>query len=293
MISMEASGVSTRFTHPSHLYKVFASKEWTAQMCLMPEFKVPLTSMIPRQVIACDVVRAAQVAYNAMQKLAEGRDVFAGRKPGTAINKGVCKLGWSWEARDVMSWTNTEEIKQALQYLGEQPGSHMDSVFIQEWVDFDVEMRCFVVEPHPDHPASWKPRKIVYTVFQGNEGNCFRSFMRWDRAGAIANKFNGDEEAMAMAERLSEELIAKWIYWFQAQSAELPIFTRFDILAKHTGPGQASVHTGELTELGGCFLGWQEGPKTVFRAITRSCFGRYPDFATGRHAADTFGIPAV
>lgn len=32
------------------------------------------------------------------------------------------------------------------------------------------------------------------------------------------------------------------------------------------------VHLGELTELGACFLGWDEGPKEVFAAVVRSCF---------------------
>lgn len=34
----------------------------------------------------------------------------------------------------------------------------------------------------------------------------------------------------------------------------------------------AKVTTGELTELGACFLGWEEGPATVWRAVLESCF---------------------
>jgi hypothetical protein len=291
MVAMESCGVATRFTHPSHLYKVFASKEWTAQMCLVPDYCVPLTSMVPRSLIAHDVQRAAQFGLNALQKLAEARDAWSGVTSKTKITKGVCKLGWSWEARDVMSWTNVDEIRQAMAYLGEQPGSHVDHVFIQEWVDFDVEMRCFVVEANPDNHQTWRPRKIVYTVFQGNQGNCFRSFDRFDRSGAIEQKFQGDEAAMAHAEKLANQLIKYWMIWLQAQSAELPVLTRFDILAKRIGPGRAAVYTGELTELGGCFLGWQDGPKVVFRAMLRSCFGRYPE-ANGKHPADAHGVVA-
>lgn len=39
------------------------------------------------------------------------------------------------------------------------------------------------------------------------------------------------------------------------------------------------VHLGELTELGACFLGWDEGPKEVFAAVIRSCFRFSKGFA--------------
>jgi hypothetical protein len=291
MTSMESAGISTRFTHPTNLYKVFASKEWTAQMCLVPDYCVPLTTAIPRQLIVQDLHRAAQTGFHAMQKLAEARDAWSGNFQGqkTRVNKGVCKLGWSWEARDVMSWTNIDEIKKALAYLGEQAGSHVDHVFLQEWVDFDVEMRHYVVEPDPNNHATWRPRKIVYTVFQNNQSNSFRTFDRFDRAQAIESKFAGDEAAMAHAEKLACQLIKYWMIWLQAQCCELPILTRFDILAKRVGPGRAVVYTGELTELGGCFLGWQEGPKVVFRAMLRSCFGRYPEQGKP-HDAEKYGL---
>jgi hypothetical protein len=35
MTSMEGSGITTRFPHNSHLYKVFLSKDWTSQVIFM------------------------------------------------------------------------------------------------------------------------------------------------------------------------------------------------------------------------------------------------------------------
>jgi len=58
----------------------------------------------------------------------------------------------------------------------------------------------------------------------------------------------------------------------QAQTSEMPTVIRFDIMAKRLGPGRAHVTTGELTELGGCFLGWPQGPQVVMAAMLRSCF---------------------
>merc|ERR1712151_633995 len=82
----------------------------------------------------------------------------------------------------------------------------------------------------------------------------------------------------ADAERQAEELIHRWLQWLQCQTSDLPTVCRFDIMAKRMGPGRAAVTTGELTELGGCFLGWPQGPKTVQAAMLRSCFK--PSYAT-------------
>merc|ERR1712190_70562 len=188
------------------------------------------------------------------------------------VQKGVAKLGWSWEAMDVAAWRNKQELQGALTRLGEQPGSLVDLVFVQEWVDFDVEMRHFVVEADLANPATLKPKQIIYTVFKSREEGSFRNFDRYDRKSCLQTCFQNDEAALADAERKAEELIVRWLQWLQAQSHELPVVVRFDILAKRLGPGRAAVTTGELTELGGCFLGWPKGPQVVFSAMLRSCF---------------------
>jgi len=277
MIQMEAAGIPTRFPHASHLYRVFASKEWAAQMCLHPLLRVPLTTMVARQAIASDPAKAATDAIAALHNLREARSEFAGlcaqeHVPASPVVKGVAKLGWSWEAMDVNSWNNKQELQRALSSLSEQPGSYVDFVFVQEWVDFDVEMRHFIVEPNFKNPASLKPQRIIYSVFESQEEGSFRSFEKYNRQRCLSATFQDDDAALAHAEQLSEELIQRWLRWLQAQSHELPVVCRFDILAKRTGPGRATVSTGELTELGGCFLGWPKGPEVVFGAMLRSCF---------------------
>merc|ERR1712137_1018137 len=123
-------------------------------------------------------------------------------------------------------------------------------------------MRHFVVESDLANPETFKPKKIVYTIMKSVEDNCFREFDKFDRAQCLQRCFSHDEEAMQDAERQASVLIARWLQWIQAQTHELPTVIRFDILATRVGPGRAAVHTGELTELGGCFLGWPEGPST-------------------------------
>lgn len=173
---------------------------------------------------------------------------------------------------DVQAWRNKQELQTALTHLVEQPGSFVDLVFVQEWVDFDVEMRHFIVEPDLSNPQSLKPKRIIYTVFKSREQNSFRNFDRYDRKTCLKACFQNDEAALADGERQAEELIIRWLQWLQAQTHELPVVTRFDVLTKRLGPGRAAVTIGELTELGGCFLGWPKGPPTVFAAMLRSCF---------------------
>lgn len=279
MVHMEATGIPTRFPHASHLYKIFASKEWTAQMCLHPFMRTPLTTQVSRQAVASDPGKAADQAIRALNNLAETRASWGFTLHGqdaparaTPVQKGVAKLGWSWEAMDVQAWRTKPELQSALAHLVEQPGSFVDLIFVQEWVDFDVEMRHFIVEPDLSNPQTWKPKRIIYTVFKSREQGCFRNFDRYERKACLKNCFQNDEVALADAERQAEELIGRWLQWLQAQSHELPVVTRFDILARRLAPGRAAIATGELTELGGCFLGWPKGPATVFAAMLRSCF---------------------
>ena len=63
-------------------------------------------------------------------------------------------------------------------------------------------------------------------------------------------------KARDKSEVLIRDLIKKWCFMFRAESSEMPVVCRFDILTKYLGNGEVRVHTGELTELGGCFLGW-------------------------------------
>jgi len=276
MVEMESCGIPTRFPHNSNLYRVFASKEWTAQTCLHPLLRVPLTTQVSRQAVACDPAKAAATAIKALGKLTETRSLFnaeCGQNIGNAmpVQKGVAKLGWSWEAMDVQSWRNKQELQNALMTLVEQPGSLVDLVFVQEWVDFDVEIRHFVVEADLSRPETLKAKKRIYTVFKSKDQGSFRNFDRYDRNGCLWNTFQNDDAALTDAENQADELILRWLQWMQAQNHELPVVMRFDILVKRVGPGQAAIATGELTELGGCFLGWPEGPKVVFAAMLRSC----------------------
>ena len=97
MQTMELAGVPTRHPHPSHLYHLFASKSWTATMCMAPEFCVPCTTKVNRTLILEDphaAARSAVSAILAIQKAKYGSTPFTDK-----TIKGVAKLGFSWEAQ--------------------------------------------------------------------------------------------------------------------------------------------------------------------------------------------------
>lgn len=281
---MESAGIPTRFPHNSHQYHFFASKEWTAQLCLTPGLHVPLTTKLSRQLIEHRGVEvAAKVALSALHDLkrarrtmfSEGsRDIvleIADSADEDDVKAGVVKLGWSWEAADVIKWTNFFQLKKGIAEVMEQPDNYMDFCYVQEFIDNDVEMRFYVIKPTGDGPPPIA--KIVYTRFTRLAQGHFTDFDRFGREQCVEKYFSGDSEALEDAENQTRTLIVRWLQWMRAESAELPVFIRFDVFAKRLEPGKASVMVGELTELGGCFLGWPEGPKVVFAAMIESFFG--------------------
>lgn len=282
MERMEATGIPTRFPHNSHQYRMFASKEWMAQTCLIPGLNVPLTTKLSRQIVEDrGALEAGKMASSALSHLNRARCTMFNfndlapyhiEKTDYDVNVGVVKLGWSWEAMDVVKWNNPQQLRSGIDDLVNQPDNWMDFLLVQEFIDFDVEMRHYVVSP-TGHEITPPIRKIVYTKFQRVSSGRFCQFDRFDRPDCVKKYFGNDEAAMRDAEEKSKVLIGRWLQWLRAESAELPVFLRFDIMAKRVGPGKAKVTTGELTELGGCFLGWPEGPKEVFRAMINSCFG--------------------
>ncbi|CAD7969549.1 unnamed protein product [Amoebophrya sp. A120] len=276
MSGMECAGIVSRFPHHSNFYRLLASKSWTAPWGLVPGLNTPLTTKLSRSLIVeKGYLNAAQTAIQTLQDMNRARtllfpDEYHFQKK-EKIAKGVAKLGYSWESMDVNHWDSVKTLASGLEELVQQPGNLSEFVHVQEWVDIDVEMRHFVVLP-TGH-KSINIEKIVYTCYESKSENHFSSFNRFDRETCLVKKFNGDEAALAEAERLAKELITRLYYALRAECAEFPPCLRFDVLAHKYAPGKARVMIGEITELGACFLGWPEGPKVVFNALLQSCTG--------------------
>ena len=268
----EAAGVPTRFPHPSQLYNTLLSKDWQPSLCLVPSMRVPPCTVVNRASIVADPKRAAatvQSALEAIRKLRYAKKSEpAGMAPAVGGNeqrRGVAKLGYAWEAAHVVIWRGTAQLEAALLRLSQQYNCTDATVLVQDYAPNDFEMRVFVLRG--------ELVKIAYTNFarRDPDGYC-RDFLKYARAKAITEWFEGDEPAMGKAERKVHALVARWLVWLRCRSCEMPPAMRMDFLIRRTAPGDVDVHTLELTELGFSMLGWDDGPKLVFGALLESCF---------------------
>ena len=99
MRQFESSGISTKHPHPSNLYHLFASKAWTASMCLSSGFNVPCTTKLNRSRVLGDLLGSAATSLRALAQLQAMK--YDRPVDSIAIDDicGVAKLGFSWEAQ--------------------------------------------------------------------------------------------------------------------------------------------------------------------------------------------------
>ena len=284
MARVESCGVIPRFPHYSHLYKLLTSKCWMAHLSLMPELFVPATTKLSVALIHRDPKSAARTALIALRNIQcmkyrlEADDKK--RLPPIHQIKGVVKVGFSWEASGVKIFDGEEELACQLRSLAEQPDALHDAVMVTEYVTFTVELRLFLVnegriewDPQTQAPRPARPKKIIYTRFDTvNDDNMVIDFRRLQRQTVIDECFEGDSASLIDAENKAAGLAGRILFWLQTECAEPPPVMRLDFMANRVGEGKSSVATGEITELGGCFLGWKEGPDVVWRAVLQSCF---------------------
>ena len=149
--------------------------------------------------------------------------------------------------------------------LWPQPGCENNGVIVQDFVANNLEARCFVVRGQVVH--------VVYSNFKRTDDEGYLcEFEMMNRQQAIGQWLDGDEKAMAAAERKITKLIGQWLVWCRCRDVDEPPCIRMDFLINKPNPGQADVHTLELTELGFSMLAWDEGPAHVFSALIDSCF---------------------
>lgn len=274
MQRLEAAGVPTRFPHASHAYRALLSKEWTTALSGCGAMATPPTTRCDLGAVERDAVGTANRAIaslGAIGALRSGADVPGRDRPE---ERGVAKLGFSWEAIDVRAWNGAAELADALLDLARQPGCRAPFVFVQERVDAVGEIRCYCVEG--------AVQKMLYTRFEdpcddGDDAGRFTTFTELDRDAAIREWFRGDEALCGDAEAKARALAGRWLLWLRALTCEVAPFLRVDVFVSVRN-GSAVVSTGELTELGASFLGWKEGPALVFGALLRSCFRDRPCF---------------
>jgi len=277
MKSVERAGIPTRFPHCSGLYEQLASKSWTSVLCLTPHLRVPATVAVPRMLIEQSCAEATERALKTLQLVHKQQIILRG---GTAedccpIEKGVAKLGFSWEALDVKYWHHSSGLQDALSQLvqrieisGEltaQPHD-LEEILVQKYVPHDLEIRLYIVDGQVEG--------TIYTKFCRIKENMeFGDFkQQFSKAEAARHWMGGDVGALEDAERQCQELAGHWLDWIQAQSCEVPAAIRVDFFAVRTAKqGCTEVWTLELCELGFSMLAHESLPDKVFAAMLRGC----------------------
>jgi len=276
MQAFESAGVPTRHPHPSNLYRLLCSKDWAAHLCLSPSLHVPATTKVNRALVLSDALSAASGALSALNQLMGDASTQATARPVNSQSKaehaapfrGVCKLGFAWEAREVYHFRGEEELAEKLTKLLTQPGSTADAAFVQQYVPHDCEIRVYCIHG--------KPVKMLYTKFQGiSDSGAPQGFRSLGKAGAAKEWFSGDEALLDRVEHtLRNEMVPRWLRWLLTESSEVPSAIRMDFFVQSKGPGcEPVIMIGELTEQGASTLGWDEGPEITFDAVIDVCIG--------------------
>lgn len=239
MQRLEMCGVHSKFPHSSHVYRLLVSKEWTT----MKKFNTPRTTRVSVSTIIDDAQQAATLALQGIRRK----------------DKGVAKLGYSWEAEDVIAWSSLPELADALMRLATQPGCRAEFVYVQEYVHAKGEIRAYCLQGRVVH--------FIYTAFSLSSQHRFDNFRELRRDAVLTEWFAGDELQLTSVENKVRRLAKKWLKWFRDFAAEPLLFLRVDCFVTL----ENDVLTGELTELGASFLSWHAGPGLVRSALVESC----------------------
>eukprot|EP01062_Namystynia_karyoxenos_P019317 TRINITY_DN17256_c2_g1_i1.p1 TRINITY_DN17256_c2_g1~~TRINITY_DN17256_c2_g1_i1.p1 ORF type:complete len:533 (+),score=105.40 TRINITY_DN17256_c2_g1_i1:86-1600(+) len=244
----EHAGVRTCFPHPVPLYRTLVDKTWCATTQCCAELRVPLTVQVPREVHSAG--GAAAAARCALHALAA---VSGGAPP----ERGVAKLGYSWESVDVRHWKGEAQLAERMDELLLQPGCDAEQVIVQEFVPSDAELRVYLLGGRAAH--------CIWTRFAGvgDKGEP-ADFERTGKDDAVDAWLGGDKAAAADAER-------RWARWARGVCALEQPLLRVDFFVRRISEGRCSVTTGELTEAGACTLGWEGGRAASMAALMSAC----------------------
>lgn len=279
MRAFEAAGLQSGFPHPADQYEVLTSKAWMATLALDPRVKLPAATLVSKGRVLADAYMAAKQALGALARIRAvnpfqadtggASDAVSG--PSTvnrkAIKKGVVKLGWSWEARYVTIFEGEEQLAERLREMLTHPGCFASSCLVQEWVDFDFEMRLYFLPPVDwADQERFQPTRIEMNAWGGSlSDDERRSFHRLSKTDAL-KLWKDDRVALRAAREEAIETSQHLLSWLRCVDAQSVPMIRLDFMLKYRGPGKAQVVFGEFCEMGACCLGWVDGPPTIWRA---------------------------
>jgi len=275
MRACEAAGLRSGFPHPADLYEVITSKSWLAALALQPAAHLPAATLVSKGSVVNDPRRAAKHALAALSQIRHRSPfpVGPGERPAPSVVnkagiwKGVVKLGWSWEGRFVLSFEGEEQLAARLTEMMSQPGCLASSCIVQEWVDFDFEMRLYFLPPEAWQPGmKLAPTKVECNSWAGfSEEGRPHTFRKLTEAMCL-DWWQQDSAALQSATEQATSIGNFLLTWLLAMDAQPVPMVRMDFMISRIGPGKARVVFGEYCELGACCLAWEDGPPTIWRA---------------------------
>jgi hypothetical protein len=249
--------------------------------CFFQFIQVPATVDTLVSMICDSPLRAASNALRCLNAIVRMKAVRQGttHRP---CQRCVVKLGYSWHAERVWLAESAADLARILatfvQPLVER-SDNVQRVFVQEYVDAVVELRLYV--------AAGRVHHRIFTKFgSSTDANSQFHDLEWDmeRQAVLTGCFHSNAAALHSCEVECEELARRWYSWLHAHSDgfEAVSAIRMDfLLGYHPDTSTHTVQIGELTELGFCMNGWDEGPVTVNSAILAACVGESADDGDG------------
>merc|ERR1711879_21867 len=143
------------------------------------------------------------------------------------------------------------------------PGCSASTCIVQEWVDFDLEMRLYFLLPDNWEPGQeLKPRQTIYNCWSGSmkEGDARRNFSRLSADEVVSRYWQHDVSALRSAKKQAISTSQYLLAWLRLADSKLVPMVRLDFMLKRLGRGNVQVVFGEYCEMGACCLGWEDGP---------------------------------
>ncbi|CAE7207663.1 Carkd [Symbiodinium natans] len=231
MDRLERAGLPTVWPHPLHLFKALAGKVWPPQVCLSPQYHVPLTTCVPRGAVLADSQLAAEEALQALKVLREA----SARPP--EVSGTVVKVGFSWKSEGVTLCQDRGDLKCALEHAAEA-GSHSYFMVQERIEDLCCEAMVYVlggeIVGHPQYysfPYHKAPPQYMLRK--------------------TAAQMLGGESVQRDCEVQMKQIAQRWIVWIHAQcSTPVPFFRVDFLLALPRDARDVQIWTGEVSELG-------------------------------------------
>lgn len=252
---LEAAGLRSGWPHPARLYRQLCGKLWVPQMSLNPAFRVPPTTAVQRADVLTDPQRAARQAIEVL--CAIQRQVWQ-KEPEDGDFKGVAKLGFSWQGKEVIPFCGAENLARVLVRLLDQKGESQMQCLVQARVPVTCEHRvlCF----HEAATGGFVRERLWLTMMEydrvhkhhkANEVPGFELTSAYVvPPPQVPDKlFKGDREAPAAIEAQVDELVNQWLLWFRASCTDPPPVTRLDFLVSPCETGY-EAWTCEVGECG-------------------------------------------